>query len=285
MKKYMYELEKRALDIRLDIIEMSYKGAGLAIHVGPSMSSADILAALYFHILDVRPEEPHWEDRDRFIISKGHACPVVYAALAERGFFPKEELLTVRGLGSRLQGHPDMTKTPGIDMTSGSLGNGISCGLGIAMALNLQQKHSKVYVLLGDGETQEGLVWEAAMAAPCKKADNLVAIIDNNHYQSCGHTPDIMNLEPLADKWKAFGWKVMEMNGHDMQDVVSTLEKAKRFRGAPVCIIASTTKGKGVSFIENNNKWHAKVPTDEEYSAAIKELELAKENLIKEMSK
>lgn len=272
MRKEIHALKKKALDIRKDIIEMGYKGAGLAIHIGPALSCTDIMTALYFHVMSVRPEAPAWESRDRFIISKGHACPALYAALAERGYFPKEELLTVRGIDSRLQGHPDMKKTPGVDMTSGSLGNGISCGLGIALGLKRKGLGSKVYVLLGDGESQEGLVWEAAMAAPQMGADNLVAIVDNNHYQSCGSTPDIINMEPMGEKWRAFGWKVLEMHGHDMEDIVRTLEQAKEFRGMPVCVIASTTKGKGVSFIEHNNKWHAKVPTEQEYTDAMAEL-------------
>lgn len=279
MSNLIRDLKEKAIDIRTDIMDMSYKGAGRVIHVAPSLSAADILSALYFHIMNIRPDDPHWADRDRFIISKGHACPVLYAALAEKGFFPKDELLTIRGLNSRLQGHPDMRKTPGVDMTSGSLGNGISCALGIALALKRQQRKSKVYVLLGDGEIQEGLVWEAAMAAAHFGATNLVAIVDKNNFQSCGATPDVMNMEPLADKWTSFGWKVLEMHGHNMEDIVRTLEIAREFHGRPVCIIANTIKGKGISFIEHNNKWHAKAPTDEEYAAAIAELEQQRKEL------
>lgn len=274
MEKELKRLKKQAVQIRRDIMEISAHSGNGAIHVGPALSSTDIVAALYFKIMRIRPDEPEWEDRDRFILSKGHGYAVLYSALAERGYFPREELMTARGINSRLQGHPVLGKTPGVDMTSGSLGNGLSCGLGIAMGLKLKKKvHSKVYVILGDGEIQEGMVWEAAMAAPNKKIDNLVAIVDYNHYQSCGDVDEINCLHPLVEKWKAFGWHVMEMNGHDMGEIVSKLSIAKEFAGKPVCIIAHTVKGKGISFIERNNKWHAKVCTEEEYRQAMTELD------------
>jgi len=259
--------------IRRDIIDLSYKSAGPA-HPGPALSCTDIVTALYYRIMKVDPKNPDWEDRDRFVLSKGHACPVIYSVLAEQGFFPKEWLDTVRFVGSRLQGHPDMKKTPGIDMTSGSLGNGLSIGLGMAMYLKHIGKKSQVYVILGDGEIQEGPVWEAAMSAPALGTDNLTAIVDYNHFQSCGAVEDILPLPQLRQRWESFGWNVVEINGHCMEDVVCGLEIAARFRGAPTCVIAHTVKGKGVSYMENNNAWHQGKPTDEQYATAVKELEV-----------
>lgn len=274
MDKELKHLKKMAVQIRRDMIEATAHGKGGGIHIGPALSSADIVAALYFKIMEVDPKDPYWLERDRFILSKGHAYAVLYAALAEKGFFPREELLTMRAIDSRLQGHPAYKKTPGVDMTSGSLGNGLACGLGIAMAMKKRGvAHRKVYVMLGDGECQEGMVWEAAMAAPHFGADNLVAIVDHNHYQSCGSLDEILPLCPLEDKWKAFGWKVLEMNGHDMNDIVSKLTTAKEFSGAPVCVIAHTVKGKGVSFMEHNNAWHNGTCSEEQYVQAMKELD------------
>lgn len=273
MENELKRLKKEAVQIRRDIIEMAAKGYGGAIHVGPALSSADMVAALYFKLLNVDPQNPTWQDRDRFILSKGHAYAVVYSALAEKGFFPREELLTARAINSRLQGHPVLGKTPGIDMVSGSLGNGLSCGAGIAIGLKKQCRHASVYVMLGDGESQEGMIWEAAMFAANRRLDNLVAIVDHNHFQSCGAVDEIMSLYPLADKWKSFGWQVMEMNGHDMGDIVRTLSMAKEFAGRPVCVIAHTVKGKGVSFTEHNNKWHVGRCSKEQYEQAMKELD------------
>lgn len=274
MENELKRLKKIAVQIRRDILTMGTKGHGGGIHTGPALSSADIVTALFFKIMRLDPENPEWEDRDRFILSKGHAYAVLYSALAERHFFPREELLTTRAINSRLQGHPALGKTPGVDMTSGSLGNGLSCGLGMALGMKLKKKsRQKVYVLLGDGEAQEGVVWEAAMAAPAKGADNLVVIVDYNHHQSCGKVEDICSLHPLDEKWKAFGWYVMEMNGHDMADIVSKLSIAKEFEGRPVCIIAHTVKGKGVSFIEHNNAWHNRNCSPEEYEQAMAELD------------
>lgn len=274
MENELKRLKKTAVQIRRDILAMGTKGSGGGIHTGPALSCADIVAALFFKIMKTDPQNPNWEDRDRFILSKGHGYAVLYAALAERGFFPREELLTTRAINSRLQGHPVLGKTPGVDMVSGSLGNGLSCGLGIAMGLKLKKKTGqKVYVILGDGESQEGMVWEAAMAAPNLGAENLVAIIDYNHHQSCGRVEEICSVYPLDEKWRAFGWYVMEMNGHDMADIVSKLSIAKEFEGKPVCIIAHTTKGKGVSFIEHNNAWHNRNCSDEEYAQAMAELD------------
>jgi transketolase len=267
-------LIEKAREIRKDIIEIAFKAQGPS-HPGGSLSSADIVTALYFKIMKIDPTNPRWKERDRLILSKGHACPVLYSALAERGYFDKSLLYSVRRLNSKLQGHPDMNKTPGVDMTSGSLGNGISVGLGVALGLKIRQIRSNVFVILGDGELQEGMVWEAAMAAPRLGLDNLVAIIDYNHLQSCGSADQIMPLEPLRAKWEDFGWKVFEMNGHNMDDIVNTLEMAVGFKGKPTVVIAHTTKGKGVSFMENELAWHCKVPTPEQYEQAIRELKQA----------
>jgi transketolase len=264
-------LIKKAREIRKDIIEIAYKAQGPS-HEGPSLSCTDILTALYFKIMRIDPANPCWEERDRLILSKGHACPALYSTLAERGYFDKSWLYSVRRLNSRLQGHPDMNKTPGIDMTSGSLGNGLSTGLGIALALRIRKIRSNVFVILGDGESQEGEVWEAAMAAPRLGIDNLIAIVDYNHLQSGGYTDQILSLEPLRNKWEAFGWQVFEMNGHNMEDIVTKLEMAVSFQGRPVAVIAHTIKGKGVSFMENNHIWHGRIPTQAEYEQALAEL-------------
>ena len=272
MEKELKRLKKVAVEMRRDIINMAAH-CGTAIHVGPALSCTDMMAALYFKIMNIDPENPTWDERDRFVMSKGHAYAALYSALAERGFFPREELLTARGINSRLQGHPALGKTPGVDMTAGSLGNGFACALGIAKALKLKGSHAHVYAMLGDGESQEGVIWEAALAAPNFGCDNLTAIVDYNHFQSCGAVKDIMPMYPMADKWKAFGWEVWEMNGNDMADVVKTLDMAKEYDERPVCIIANTVKGKGISFTEHNNRWHAAVATEEEYVQAMKELD------------
>jgi transketolase len=272
-------LYEKAREIRKDIMEIAFKAQGPS-HPGPALSCTDIVAALYFKIMKIDPANPRWEERDRLILSKGHACPVLYAALAERGYFDKSLLYSVRRINSKLQGHPDMNKTPGIDMTSGSLGHGLAIGLGMALALKIRQIKSNVFVILGDGEVQEGLVWEAAMAAPRQGADNLVAIIDYNHLQSGGATDEILSLEPLRDKWESFGWKVFEMNGHNMADIVDKLQMAVGFQGRPTVLIAHTIKGKGVSYMENNDAWHAKIPTQAEYELALQELGQAVEGAV-----
>lgn len=264
------ELKSMARIIRTDILKMIH--AARSGHPGGSLSAADIVTALYFNVLDVDSEQPRWEDRDRFILSKGHCCPVLYACLARRGFFDVNELATLRKYGSKLQGHPDMNKCPGIDMTSGSLGNGIGCAVGMAIAGKVQQKEYKVFVMLGDGECQEGVVWEAAMCAAHHKLANLVAIVDVNGLQILDTTDKVMNIEPLADKWRSFGWKVLEMDGHDMAQVVATLNDAKAIEG-PVVVLARTIKGKGVSFMEGVAKWHGAAPSDEELAKAIREVE------------
>mgnify|MGYP003376511396 FL=1 len=274
MKYSIPQLKKQAVDIRRDIIEIAYKANGPS-HPGPALSCADIVTALYFRLMNIDPKNPQWEDRDRLILSKGHACPVLYACLAELGYFPKDWLYTLRHINSKLQGHPDMKKTPGVDMTSGTLGNGLSAGLGMAMYLKHKKKPSQVYVILGDGESQEGAVWEAAISAPAMGVDNLIAIIDDNHFQSCGAVEDIVPMGNQRAKWEAFGWQVFEMNGNCMEDVVCTLEMAKAYRGKPICIIAHTTKGKGISYMENDNSWHQKTPTQQQYEQALDELKEA----------
>ncbi len=264
------ELKQMAATIRCDIIEMiCTAGAG---HPGGSLSATDIVTALYFRLMRLDPENPRWPERDRFILSKGHACPVWYAALAERGFFDKAHLSTLRQLGSILQGHPDMNKVPGIDMTAGSLGQGLSVGVGMALAGKLQKKDYHVWVVVGDGESQEGSVWEAAMSAAKWKLDNITAILDRNNLQNDWHVDELMPIEPVADKWKAFGWHVVDIDGHDMDAIVPALEAARDRLGGPTLILARTVKGKGVSYMENVCEWHGKAPCQEEADKALDEI-------------
>lgn len=271
MVKYSIpELEGIARKLRRHIITMiSTAGSG---HPGGSLSAADIVTALYFDIMKHDPANPHWPDRDRFILSKGHAAPVLYAALAECGYFPLEWLTTLRKTGACLQGHTDSTLTPGVDASAGSLGQGLSIGIGMALAARLDNKDYRTYVLLGDGECDEGQVWEAAMFAPNYKLDNLTAIVDFNTLQLDGFTRDIMNLEPFIAKWAAFKWEVIEINGHDMQQIIDAIRKAQTIKGKPTVIVAHTIKGKGVSFMENNVDWHGKAPNKSETEMALKEL-------------
>ncbi|MBI2458280.1 MAG: transketolase, partial [candidate division NC10 bacterium] len=236
-----------------------------------SFSLAEILACLYFRVLRIDPSRPDWPDRDRFILSKGHAAPIYYVALAERGFFPPEALDTYDELNSILQGHPDM-HTPGVDMASGSLGQGLSPGIGMALGARLRGKDFRVYVLLGDGEIQEGQVWEAAMAASAYRLDNLVAIVDWNKIQLSDFIEKAMPVDPLPDKWRAFGWHVRECDGHDVAAILHALEELRQVRGRPTVLLAHTVKGKGVSFMENNPAWHAKAPDEHEYLQAKTEL-------------
>jgi transketolase len=264
------DLQRMAATIRCDIIEMITTAQ--AGHPGGSLSATDVVTALYFRVMRLDPQNPDWPDRDRFILSKGHACPVWYAALAERGYFDKAHLGTLRRLNSILQGHPDMRKTPGIDMTAGSLGQGLSVGLGMALSGKLRKKDYHVWVVIGDGETQEGSVWEAAMAAANWQVDNLTAILDRNGLQNDTYVADIQPLEPLADKWRAFGWRVIEIDGHDMAQVVDALEMATTIKGQPTLILAHTIKGKGVSFMENVPEWHGKAPCIEEAECALDEI-------------
>jgi transketolase len=265
------EMEAIAKRLRRHIITMIGKaGSG---HPGGSLSSVEILTTLYFRVLRHKPRDPQWPDRDRFILSKGHAAPVLYATLAECGYFPVEELLTLRQMDSRLQGHADRTVTPGVEMSSGALGQGLSFGIGVALAGWLDSKDYQVYVLLGDGECDEGQVWEGAMAAAHFKVDNLVAIVDNNGQQIGGWNRDVMNLDPFPAKWQAFGWQVIEVDGHSIPQLIQAFDRAKKIKGQPTVIIAHTVKGKGVSFMENNPDFHGKAPNAEEVKIALKELE------------
>ena len=266
------DLELMANTIRKDIVDIAFKAQGPS-HPGPALSCTDIVTALYFYSMNVDPKHPDMEDRDRLVLSKGHACPVIYSALAEKGYFPKEWLTTVRRTGSKLQGHPDMKKTPGVDMTSGSLGNGLSAALGMSVYLKNRGSNAQVYCILGDGEIQEGTVWESVLAAPAMKVDNLTAIVDCNHLQSCGAVYDIQHIPGMTAAWENLGWNVITINGHNMAEIVSALDMAKGFRGKPTCIMANTIKGKGVSYMEFDNAWHQTVPTAEQYEQAIRELE------------
>jgi len=269
-ERLIKNLEKKANIIRRYIIEMIANAEGG--HIGGALSIADIMVVLYFHILKIDPENPEWEDRDRVVLSKGHASAAWYAALAERGYFPKEELLTFDHINSRLQGHPDMNKTPGVDMSSGSLGQGISAALGMALAARYLKKTYRTFVILGDGETQEGQVWEAAMVAANYNTDNLIAILDYNKLQLYGETNTIINIEPVIEKWRVFGWNAIEINGHRINEIVQALEEAVKFEGKPTIVVAHTIKGKGVSFIENKVEWHSLAPTKEQAKQALKEL-------------
>jgi transketolase len=264
------ELEKKAKQLRRHVVTMiATAGSG---HPGGSLSAADIVTALYFKVMRHNPKNARWSDRDRFILSKGHAAPILYAALAECGYFSVEELSTLRKLGSRLQGHTDRTLTPGVEMSAGSLGQGLSFGIGIALAARLDKRDYRVYVLLGDGECEEGQVWEAAMSAPHFKIDNLTAIVDYNEIQLSGKCCDIMSLDSLADKWRAFNWHAIEVDGHDMKQVLQALDEAGKTKLRPTAIIAHTVKGKGVSFMENNVSFHGKAPSAQEAEIALKEL-------------
>ena len=268
-EKSIPEMQQIARKLRRDIVTMVARaGSG---HPGGSLSSVEIVSTLYFKIMHHHPQDPQWEDRDRFILSKGHAAPVLYATLAECGYFPVEELMTLRKLGSRLQGHTDRT-IPGVEMSAGSLGQGLSFGIGCALAARLDKKAYRVYVLTGDGECDEGQVWEAAMAAAHFKLDNLVAIVDRNGLQIDGWTKDIMNTEPMSDKWRAFGWHVIDVDGHDFTQLIEAFEQAKTVKGQPTAIIARTIKGKGVSYMENNADFHGKAPNAAQLETALKEL-------------
>jgi len=243
-------------------------------HPGTSLSCADLLTALYFGHMRHDPQNPHWDGRDRFVMSKGHGSPGLYGTLAEAGYLPVSELSTFRAINSRLQGHPDMHKLPGVETSTGSLGHGLSYALGMALALRLDASESRVYALLGDGECQEGQVWEAAMAAAHHKAGNLTAIVDRNGLQIDGPTEQVMGLEPFADKWRAFGWRVVEIDGHDYPQILAALTESRQqpVHGQPTLILANTVKGKGVSFMENQVKWHGTAPNAEQAEAALKEL-------------
>jgi len=265
------DLKEVAKRLRRRIITMIGKaGSG---HPGGSLSSVEIATTLYWKVLRHKPSDPQWPDRDRFILSKGHAAPLLYCVLAECGYIPIEELDTLRQIDSRLQGHADRTATPGVEMSSGSLGQGLSFAIGAALSARLNSQDYRVYALLGDGECDEGQIWEAAMAAPHFKVDNLVAIVDNNGLQIDGFNRDVMGLEPLGDKWQSFGWHVIEVDGHDLSQLLEAFEHAKHVKGQPTAIVAHTVKGKGVSFMENNVDFHGKAPNAEQIEIALKELE------------
>lgn len=264
------ELEMKATEVRCEIIRCLHAaGSG---HPGGSLSSADMVTALYFQEMNVDPAEPKKAGRDKLILSKGHVAPAQYAALAVRGYFPKEELLTLRKLGSKFQGHPNMEYVPGVEMSTGSLGQGFAAANGMALANRLNEDPGRIYVLLGDGEIQEGIVWEAAMSAAHYKLDNLVAMVDHNGLQIDGRNDDVMTVMPIADKFRAFGWNVIEIDGHDMEQILKAFEDARSCKGCPTCIVAETTKGKGVSFMEDQAGWHGKAPNDEQAEQALREL-------------
>jgi transketolase len=263
-------LKEKCHQFRVDLVELLHDiQTG---HPGGSLSAVEILTALYYERLNILPDNPSYLDRDRFILGKGHAAPILYLVLAERGFFPKAELGTLRQINSILQGHPCARKTPGVDLSTGPLGLGISAAVGMAAAAKLDNKKLYTYVLMGDGESQEGIVWEAAMAASKFKLDNLIGIIDYNGVQLDGTVEEIMPMGNLADKWKSFGWYVIETDGHDIQAILTAIDQAKTVTGQPVMIIAKTVKGKGISFMEGKNTWHGKPISDQEYADALREL-------------
>ena len=266
------DLVKKALNIRRNIVEMIYTAS--SGHPGGALSCADLLACLYFSEMNINPENPKDENRDRFVLSKGHASSALYATLAEKGFFPKEDLKGFRNINSMLQGHPDSKKIPGVDMSTGSLGQGLSAANGMAIAGKLDNKDYRVYCLMGDGEIEEGQIWEAAMTASHYKLDNLCAIVDYNNLQIDGKITEVMNSVPIDEKFKSFGFNVINIDGHDKEEILGAFEKARTAKGRPTAIIAKTVKGKGVSFMENQAGWHGKAPKKEEYEMALKELEI-----------
>lgn len=267
------QLYKMSYKLRMHVLEMVHHAK--TGHAAPSMSSADILTVLFFDTMNLDPANPEWKDRDRFIMSKGHASPIYYAALAERGFFPTEDLLEYRQLNSKLQGHPSYNKCPGIDMTTGSLGNGLSAAVGKAVIGKKENRDYHVYAITGDGELQEGIIWEAAMFAGNAGLDNLIVFVDRNGLQSGGSVNAINDLRDLDKKFESFGWDVQTIDGHDIEQVVEAIDKAKKNLGSkkPSVIIANTIKGKGVSYMENQYLWHMKAPNDEQYEQGMKELE------------
>ena len=264
------DLKMKAKEIRKDIIEEVYNAK--SGHPGGSLSIADIMAVLYFNELRIDEKNPRWEERDRLVLSKGHCSPALYAALAERGFFDKEDLKSFRKIKSNLQGHPDLNKVPGVDMTSGSLGQGLSIANGMAIAGKMDNKNYRVYTILGDGEIEEGQIWEAAMTANKYKLDNLCVIVDNNNLQIDGTIEEVMSSYPIDEKFKSFGFNVLTIDGNNIEKILSAFEIAKQTKNKPTCIIAKTIKGKGVSFMENKTEWHGKAPSEEEYIQAMKDL-------------
>lgn len=263
-------LQETANTIRQDIVKMVAEAS--SGHPGGSLSATDIVTVLYFNEMNIDPKNPDDPNRDRFVLSKGHASPVLYGALAEKGYFPKEELMTFRKLNSRLQGHPSKKSLPGVDMSTGSLGQGLSAANGMALAAKLDNKDYRVYAILGDGEIQEGMIWEAAMSASHFKLDNLTAFLDYNHLQIDGRVEDVMNPAPVDDKFRAFGWHVIIIDGHDFNQIDDAIQEAKRTKGKPTMIIANTVKGKGISFMENQVGWHGTAPNKEQLQQALDEL-------------
>ena len=268
--EFVKDLKVTANNIRKSIIEEVYSAA--SGHPGGSLSAADILTVLYFYQMNIDPKDPKNENRDRFVLSKGHASPVLYATLAERGYFSKEELKSFRKLGSMLQGHPDMKGVPGVDMSTGSLGQGLSAANGMALASKIDSKGYRVYALLGDGEIEEGQIWEAAMTSSHYKLDNLCVIIDNNNLQIDGSVDNVMNVYPIDEKFRSFGFEVFTVDGNNIDELIAVFEKVKTVKGKPTAIVAKTVKGKGVSFMENQVGWHGKAPKEEEYNQAMEEL-------------
>jgi transketolase len=271
MPKSLEELQAIALRVRREIIEMI--GAAKSGHPGGSLSAVELIVELYFDYMRIDPRNPTWPDRDRFILSKGHAAPVLYAVMAEAGYTPIDKLNTLRQFGSIYQGHPDVRFIPSLEASTGSLGEGLSLALGMGLAARLDGRPSRTYVMLGDGENQEGQVWESAMAGAFHKVDNVVAIVDYNGIQLDGFVKDIMEVAPLADKWRAFGWHTIEIDGHSLAAVKSAYQEAEATKGKPTCIVAHTVKGKGVSFMENNPKFHGTAPTPDEVKLALQELQ------------
>lgn len=269
-KENIRQLQEIAKNIRRGIIEAVYNGQ--SGHPGGSLSIADIMAVLYFYEMNIDPQNPKDENRDRLVLSKGHCAPALYSALANRGYFNIEELKTLRNIESRLQGHPDMNKIPGVDMTTGSLGQGLSAANGMAIAGKLDNKDYRVYCIMGDGEIEEGQVWESAMASSKYKLDNLCVIVDNNNLQIDGTIEEVMSSYPIDEKFKSFGFQVINIDGHNLQEIIDAFDVARNIKDKPVCIIAKTIKGKGVSFMENKAEWHGKAPNKEQYEQAIEEL-------------
>jgi transketolase len=276
-KQRLLELKKIATDIRIGAVDAVYNAK--SGHPGGALSASDIMACLYFSELRINPENPSDPERDRFVLSKGHSCPALYSAMAHKGYFPVEDLKGFRHLGTAVQGHPDMKSIKGIDMSAGSLGQGFSCACGMALAGKLDKKDYRVYSMIGDGESQEGQVWEAIMFASHYKLDNLCLIVDNNGLQIDGRVEDVMNTMPYESKLEAFGWNVITIDGHDIEQILSAFDSAKTVKGKPTAIVAKTVKGKGVSFMENEAGWHGKAPNDAEYEKAIAELNAYKASL------
>ena len=268
--KTIDELKEKKKKIRLGIIDAVYYGK--SGHPGGSLSVADIMTVLYFDEMNIDSEKPDWEERDRLVLSKGHCSPALYSALAYRGFFPIEDLKTFRNINSYLQGHPDRKHIPGVDMTTGSLGQGLSAANGIAIAGKMENKNYRVYCILGDGELEEGQIWEAAMSANKYKLDNLCVIIDNNNLQIDGTIDEVMSSKPIDEKFRSFGFEIINIDGHNLEEIKSAFEVARNIKNKPVCIIANTIKGKGVSYMENKPEWHGKAPNDEEYKKAVEDI-------------